>query len=59
MSKLNHSGDRYPQQGGKKLAWISAVSTSRKLLLRLEETSEIYGLTVNSIETTTNVSTVN
>ena len=26
-----------------KLAWISAISTSRKLLLRLEETSEISG----------------
>ena len=37
-------GDRYPQSGGKKignckLAWMSAVSSSRKLLLRLEETS--------------------
>ena len=37
------SSTRREKRGDCKLAWISAVSTSRKLLLRLEETSEISG----------------
>ena len=37
------SSTRREKRGDCKLAWSSAVSTSRKLLLRLEETSEISG----------------